>query len=499
MANQNDAAIDINLHSKQQVAFNSTATEILYGGAAGGGKSHLMRMAAVMWCAEIPGLQVYLFRRIRDDLIKNHMEGPSGFRAVLAGWVQCGFVTIVEDEIRFWNGSKIYLCHCKDEKDRFKYQGAEIHVLLIDELTHFTEVIYRFLRNRVRMVGIQLPTKYEGCFPRIVSGANPGGVGHQFVKATFIDNCIPLAVEKAANDEGGMLRQYIPARLEDNPSMAENDPGYEARLEGLGSESLVRAMRWGDWDIVEGAFFAEFTKIRHVIEPFTIPKDWLRFRSMDWGSAKPFSVGWWAVASDDYELPDGRSIPRGAMVRYREWYGCVKGKPDTGLKMTAKEVAIGIKSREEAETIAYGVLDPAAFSQDGGPSHAEEMATQAIYFDRADNKRVPQHGALGGWNQMRQRLRGEIISEPGEFPIEYGRPMLFVFSTCLDFIRTIPSLQHDEKRAEDLDTNMEDHVADEARYGCMSRPWAAPAPQPAKPRDRYRDKKQQTRASGWAS
>ena len=160
---------------------------MLYGGAAGGGKSHLMRVAAIVWCAAIPGLQVYLFRRIRDDLIKNHMEGPKGFRSMLAGWSLCDFVKIVDDEIRFWNGSKIYLCHCKDEKDIYKYQGAEIHVLLVDELTHFTETMYRFLRNRVRMVGVQLPSNYAGKFPRILAGANPGNIGHLWVKATFVD------------------------------------------------------------------------------------------------------------------------------------------------------------------------------------------------------------------------------------------------------------------------------------------------------------------------
>ncbi|MDC9826564.1 terminase family protein, partial [Devosia sp. ZB163] len=285
------AALRIALHPKQWVAFLSPATEILYGGAAGGGKSHLMRQAAISWCAEIPGLQVYLFRRIREDLIKNHMEGPSGFRSLLAGWVECGFVTIVEDEIRFWNGSKIYLCHCKDEKDRFKYQGAEIHVLLIDELTHFTEVIYRFLRNRVRMTGITVPDRYNGMFPRIMCGANPGGVGHQFVKITFIDPAKPLEIYRAANDEGGMLRQYIPARLEDNPTLAEEDPLYEARLHGLGSEALVRAMRYGDWDVVDGAFFDCWSERLHVIEPFAIPDDWAKFRSGDWGSARPFSFG----------------------------------------------------------------------------------------------------------------------------------------------------------------------------------------------------------------
>lgn len=487
MASQSDAALDINLHEKQQVAFWSEATEILYGGAAGGGKSHLMRMAAITWCSEIPGLQVYLFRRIRDDLVKNHMEGPSGFREFLAGWVECGFVQIVEDEIRFWNGSKIYLCHCKDEKDRFKYQGAEIHVLMIDELTHFTETIYRFLRNRVRMVGITLPEKYRGKFPRIVCGANPGGIGHQFVKMTFIDGAEPLKVIEAPANEGGMLRQYIPARLEDNPSMAESDPGYELRLAGLGSESLVRAMRWGDWNVVEGAFFDNFDQRRHVIRPFAVPDHWMRFRAGDWGSAKPFSIGWYAVASDDMIIGPGQVIPRGALVKYREWYGCVAGRPNTGLKLTAEQVADGIKEREK-ETVEYGVLDPAAFAEDGGPSIAHRMMDRGVFFRPADNKRVTQRGAMGGWDQMRSRLNGD----------EEGRPMLLFFSTCVDSIRTIPALQHDQDRPEDLDTSAEDHAADETRYACMSRPWT-PVTQAANSASRgdYRPSSDAPEAGDW--
>jgi len=469
MATKADAALNIDLHDKQQVAFDSDATEILYGGAAGGGKSHLMRMAAITWCTEIPGLQVYLFRRIRDDLVKNHMEGPSGFREFLAGWVECKFVQIVEDEIRFWNGSKIYLCHCKDEKDRFKYQGAEIHVLLIDELTHFTDKIYRFLRNRVRMVGINLPEKYRDKFPRIVSGANPGGVGHQFVKMTFIDGVEPLKVYRAANSEGGMLRQYIPARLDDNPSMAANDPGYEARLSGLGSKSLVKAMRDGDWDIVEGAFFDNFDANRHVVRPFDVPEEWTRFRAGDWGSAKPFAFGWYAIAQDTIQTPDGVTIPRGALVKYREWYGCKtddQGKfmPDVGLKMDASAVGRGLQEKETGDKIAYGVLDPAAFSQDGGPSIYERISKATdhkVTFRPADNKRVAQKGALGGWDQMRGRLEGD----------EDGHAMLFFFSTCIHSIRTIPALQHDEDKPEDLDTTAEDHAADETRYACMSRPY----------------------------
>lgn len=455
--------LNLSLHARQGEAFQSEATELLYGGAAGGGKSHLMRVAAAVWCAAIPGLQVYLFRRIRDDLVKNHMEGPKGFRAMLAGWDQCGFVKIVEDEIRFSNGSKIYLCHCKDEKDIYKYQGAEIHVLLIDELTHFSQSMYRFLRNRVRMVGVKVADQYKSMFPRILCGANPGNVGHQWVKSTFVDRG-EYEISRMEPSEGGMLRQYIPARLEDNPSMTEDDPGYESRLEGLGSEALVKAMRWGDWDVVDGAFFDTLSRHRHAVKPFTIPSSWSRFRSADWGSAKPFSVGWWAVASDTITTACGKTIPRGAIVRYREWYGCVEGKPDTGLKLTAEEVGKGIKERDNGETMARSVIDPATFAQDGGPSLASRIIKQGVSFQPADNKRIAQRGAMGGWDMMRHRINGD-----GD-----GHPMMFVFDTCRDWWRTVPVLQHDQKRPEDLDTTSEDHAADETRYACMSRPWVPP-------------------------
>ncbi|KRA74590.1 terminase [Lysobacter sp. Root667] len=447
--------MNLALHAKQGEAFLTRATEVLYGGAAGGGKSHLMRTVSISWCAAIPGLQVYLFRRIRDDLVKNHMEGPNGFHAMLAAWKLAGLCTIVEDEIRFWNGSKIYLCHCKDPKDVYKYQGSEIHVLLIDEATHFTEAMYRFLRNRVRMVGMYVPEEYAGCFPRILLGANPGNIGHAWVKSTFVDFAAPMELRQAANDDGGMLRQYIPARLSDNPSMARDDPGYEARLSGLGSETLVRAMRDGDWDVIEGAFYTELSRAAHALRPFSVPKNWLRFRSFDWGSAKPFSVGWWAVVGEDFDV-QGKTLPRGALVRYREWYGAAG--PNIGLKLTAGAVARGIKEREGEERIAYGVADPSIWKVDGGPSIAERMLAEGITFKPADNKRV------AGWDELRGRLKGEG-----------GAPMLYVFDTCKDWWRTMPALQHDKHQAEDLDSSMEDHAGDESRYACMSRPWTPTA------------------------
>lgn len=476
---QRTAEVEIRLHRKQTIALETEATELLYGGAVGGGKSFLMRAAAISWCGQIPGLQVYLFRRLRDDLVKNHIEGPKGLRMLLAPWVQAKLVDVVEDEIRFWNGSKIYLCHCKDEKDRFKYLGAEIHVLLIDELTTFTEVIYRFLRSRVRMVGVKLPDDLVGRFPRIVASSNPGNIGHAWVKAAFIDARAPLEVERMPDDEGAMLRQYIPAKLEDNPSMAEDDPGYAGKVSGLGSPELVRAMRDGDWNVVAGAYFPEIGPA-HIIVPRSLPSYWLKFRAFDWGSARPFSVGWWTVS--DGELAE---FPRGALIRYREWYGAQRDSagrtiPNSGLRMTAEQVADGIVERERPDLndnrkSMSGVADPSIFSQDGGPSIADRMAARKCFWRPADNTRIAKLGATGGWDQVRARLIGD-----GE------RPALYVFDTCLDWIRTMPALQHDEGRPEDVQTEGEDHIADETRYACLSRPYVAPLPEQEEDHDGYR-------------
>ena len=147
----------------------------------------------------------------------------------------------------------------------------------------------------------------------------------------------------------------------------------------MGSDALVKAWLNGDWSAVEGAFFTEWSEAEHVIAPFALPDYWHRFRSGDWGSARPFSIGWWAVVSDDYRIDSGKVLPRGAIIRYREWYGA--SAPNGGLKLPAEAVAQGIKAREMRDPKGMqGVLDPAAFSEDGGPSIAERMANEGVYF-----------------------------------------------------------------------------------------------------------------------
>src|SRR5262249_44706816 len=163
----------------------------------------------------------------------------------------------------------------------------------------------------------------------------------------------------------------------------------------------------------------------------------------------------WAVVQDDFET-DGRTLPRGCLVRYREWYGCRSGHPNVGLKMPAEMVGEGIHEREKDEKIAYGVLDPSTFAEHGGPSIAERISSGSghkVFFRRADNTRVASKGAMGGWDQMRRRLLGDA----------QGRPMIVTFDTCADSIRTVPFMQHNPDRPEDVLTESEDHAADEWR------------------------------------
>jgi hypothetical protein len=310
---------------------------------------------------------------------------------------------------------------------------------------------------------------------------NPGGPGHNWVKARYIEPAPAgweIITSEFKNPWTGKTvtreRVYIPSRVTDNLYLGED---YVANLQMAGSKQLVKAWLEGDWDIIDGAFFDGWDSSKHVIRPFEIPKDWLRFRSMDWGFASPFSIGWWAVCPDDMwiEASSGRNVllSRGAMVRYREWYGCPAGQPNVGIRYTAEQVADGISERERDEAIKYGVIDPSAFAHQNGPSVAERMMLNKVMFRKADNTRVsPDKGRLGGWDMMRARLRGD-----GEYP------MVFVFSTCKDSIRTIPILQHDADRPEDLDTEQEDHAADDWRYACLSRPWIPKPLVPEKPKD----------------
>lgn len=471
--------MDVSLHPKQHQALITPANEILYGGAAGGGKSHLMRIAAILMCAAVPKLQVYIFRRHYADLYKNHMEGPSSFHVMLHELVKRGKARIIEskNQIIFWNGSKIHLCHLQHKKDLQKYQGAEIHVLLMDELTHFHEDEYRYLRNRVRCT-IDIPDSevFPGFnlrqkIPMILCGSNPGSVGHAWVKRTFVDYGVPLKPAKTKSSDGGMLRVYVPARLDDNPTLLRHDPNYLERLDGLGDPSLVKAMKDGDWNIVAGGALDDVWRTEHIIVPrFTVPKGWYLDRSFDWGSTHPFSVGWWAESNGEEvtyieDVLEGdkfvqyetvRSFAPGSIIRINEWYGAKEIGLNEGLKLSADEIAVGIVERERLWRwdVNAGPADNQIRNvmQKGVPTIASTMGEQGIWWEKSDKS--PGSRTIG-LELVRQRLKNATTGE---------KPGLFFMEHCRAAISTLPILPRDDKNPDDVNTAAQDHVYDDVRY-----------------------------------
>lgn len=447
---------DLKLQTKQAKAFFSKSTETLYGGAAFGGKSHLMRVAAIAWCFAIPGLQVYIFRRTYPDLWSNHIEGPTGFPALLSEYTLSKFAKINfgDGKISFGNGSAIFLRHCQYDKDVYNYQGSEIHVLMVDEITQWTKFAYTYLRGRVRMVGINLPKEYAGLFPRVLVGGNPGGVGHNWVKASWVDRGPGLHQVDAK--DGGMIREYIPARLEDNPIGTQSDPSYEQRLEGLGNAALVRAMRLGDWDIVAGGAIDDvWNRNKHVIKPFDIPSSWRIDRSFDWGSSHPFAVCWWAES-------DGTGItryPRGTVFLIAEWYGW-NGNPNEGARIEDTEIGKGISEIEKKLGLVSiaGPADNSIFDADPGKASIatgiDKGYGRAGVFGKADKAPGSRKNGLAVMRRMLKAATQERLEEPG----------LFIFDNCVHFIRTVPVLPRDQRDPDDVDSAAEDHIYDAVRY-----------------------------------
>lgn len=438
---------------QQQAFIECPADIVIFGGARGGGKTHGSLGEWWLHSEEYgAGARGLMVRKTREDLRDTIQTAMQMFGAA-AQWKEKG------GYFQMANGGRLTCAYLESDQDAQNYQGWSLTRVYVEELTQYASPgpIMKLLATLRSPAGV--PCQFRAT-------CNPGGPGHHWVKQWAIDIG---AYEPFRDPDNGLVRCFIPSRLADNPKLLENDPTYVNKLRASGSAALVRAWLEGDWNVVEGAFFSEFATFRHIIKPFEIPSHWTRFRSMDWGSAKPFSVGWWTVVQDDLQH-DGRTLPRGAIVRYREWYGMERGKPNTGLKLPADVVAAGIVSRETdergyRERIAYGVLDPAAFAVISGPSIGETLMRHGAIFRRADNTRTSRDKRMGGWDQLRARLVGT----------HDGHPMIFFFDTCRDLIRTLPMMQHDEHRPEDLDTDAEDHAVDDTRYACLSRPFRATA------------------------
>lgn len=440
------------LHERQGQAFLTPATEVLYGGAAGGGKSHLLRVASIAWAKGAPGLQVYLFRRTYPELKRNHLEGPTSYPALLAAEVNAGRAAVVENEIRFPNRSRIFLNHLQHDKNVTLYQGAEIHVLLMDELTHFPDASYRYLRGRVRLGAWKPPADMAHLFPRILCGTNPGGVGHTWVKRAFVE-AGPWKIRRMGRAEGGMLRQYIPARMSDNPSLFESDPDYDKRLEGLGDPLLVRAMREGDWDIIAGAAFGEFRRELHTCRPFPIPQHWEIWRGADDGFTSPAACLWltrdplYGTVFVVRELYRAKMLPDEYASRIKEIDGAIQRITAEGEVVTNE--ALGVR--------VDGILDSAAFASTGTREapRGTQLNNLGARFKPAD--KWP--GSRVHEKQNVHRFLARNKSHPNR------RPSLIFFEHCRELIDEIAALPVDEKNPEDVDTEAPDHAYDALRYG----------------------------------
>ena len=436
---------------KQALFLSSRAKHTGFGGARGGGKSWAVRDKAVRLCLRYAGIKILIVRRTYPELIHNHINQ---LREELVG---VAVYNEAKKVIKFPNGSTINFGYCNADKDVLQYQGAEYDIIFLDEATQLQEMWIKKITACLRGVNR---------FPkRIYYTCNPGGVSHGYFKRLFIDRIY----EDGENPEEYF---FIQSLVTDNKALMESQPDYIKQLEAL-PPKLREAWLHGRWDIFEGQFFEEFRtspdmqmcheagitpeeameqhRFTHVIKPFDINsgecRGWNIMRSYDFGYARPFSLGYWAV---DYD---------GVLYRFMEMYGCTQ-TPDEGVKWSTDEQFRRIRELEnehpwlKGREIVDSVADPSIWDSSRGESIAQTAAKYGIYFTPGDNERIP------GWMQVHYRMQFD----------ENGYARMYVFENCKAFIRTMPLMMYSETRPEDLDTKLEDHCPDEVRYMCMSRP-----------------------------
>lgn len=434
--------------------------EAFFGGAAGGGKSDCLVIEALRQ-VNVPNYKALILRKTYP-MLRELIDKSRNYYARA-----CPKARYNGSE-HFWtfpSGAKIYFGNVRNTTYKTDYQGQQYDFIGFDELTHFTydEYMYFMSRNRPSGPGTE-------CYVRATG--NPGGIGHGWVKQRFVTAAKPgtRIVEELEiiGPDGNKIkmprsRVFIPSRVFDNQKLLANNPNYLANLASL-PFAEQQAYLYGNWDSFSGQVFTEWKndhdhyqdqRWTHVIDPFEIPKHWEIVRSFDWGHAKPFSVGWWAVSEE------------GRMYRIRELYGCKPGQPNTGVEWPDQKIAQEILRIEKEDPNIrghniVGVADPAiGLKKDqSGYGAAAAMAAEGVYFSKARNARIP------GKMQFHYRLA---------FNAE-GRPMMQVFNTCRHFIEQIPSLVYSEVDVEDIDTTQEDHIYDESRYALCTHMITRPIP-----------------------
>ena len=443
--------------ARQRVAHASYADEMLYGGAAGGGKSRFVRAEVMAFALEVPGSASIVFRRSFPDLSRAGGMIPGFLLEMPKG---LGVYNATDHRWTLRNGSTIELAHLSRDADVTKYQGAEYQLIVLDEATHFTEYQYRYLMTRLRASGaVRDRLKAKRLRPRIVLTANPGGVGHGWVKGRFVDPAPPEVTWRpraTLEDPKPGTRVFIPARVTDNPHIDET---YIDRLNNL-DEAERRALRDGDWDVYQGQRFASWRRSIHVVDPEQLPLTLggvTRGVGVDYGLDAPFAALWGAKLAD------------GLVYVYRELY-----KP--GLTPAEQAALIRESEAEGERTIGRRVpvaLDPSTWARN--PHHVASAPASQTAANRDENR--PPEGSIAA--AYRDELGAAVVPARNDRLASValiadklrvrpdGLPRLLVSSTCVNLIRTLPALPRDPKRPEDVDTKAEDHAYDALRYLVM--------------------------------
>lgn len=420
--------MDIEITEKQEQFINSEAFETLFGGAAGGGKSYGQLVDALLYALKYPKSKQIIFRRTFPDLEKSLIRVSLEFYPREAASYNSS-----KHIWTFKNGSIIDFGYIDSENDVYQYQSAEYDVIRFDELTHFTEYMYTYMISRCRGANP---------FPKhIKSSTNPGGVGHSWVKARFIDIGEPNVIHEITLENGKKNTViFIPSLVQDNMFLLDNDPDYVSRLELL-PEKEKQALLYGDWDIFDGQFFTEFDRKIHVCTPFKIPKDWRIYRTRDYGL--DMCATYWIAM--DYQMN---------VYVYKELYESDLIVSDAARKINAMT--------DEKIQIDYAPPDLWNRNKDTGKSTADIFAENGQYLTKADNNRVTGWLAVHEWLKTYKDEQGQLNSK------------LKIFSNCINLIRTLPALQHDEKNPNDVAVEPHEltHAPDALRYFCTM--WQSP-------------------------
>ena len=424
--------------------------EIFFGGARGGGKTsgllgHWTKHAD-RWGAHARGI---LFRKTFDEFEEVHEQAIALFGRLDAKYNKSKHVW------RFSNGATVRYRFLEKDKDADKYQGRSYTWQGWEELTNWRSSV------PIDKVSATLRSSH-GVKCQWVGTGNPGGPGHNWVKARFITPAPPFVPH--FDPVKKIWRIFIPSKLTDNRILMTSDPGYVDRLKGTGPEWLVKAWLEGNWNIVAGGMFDDLWKEEvHIIPPFKVPSHWKVERAFDWGSSRPFSIGWWATADGNpVKLPNGHVLHfyKGTKIRISEWYGWDGKTPNKGLNLVDVDIARRAVQLERAIEQAHqvniqeGPADPSIFAVVNGKSIGATLSAAGLHFIAAatgPNSRVT------GWETVRRMLKASLTR-----PME--APGLFVFNSCRQFIRTVPILPRDTSKIDDVDTEAEDHIGDETRY-----------------------------------